>query len=365
MRNDEGGGGRFEFADASPKRSRRACLRFRLWTQGRIALLLAVIGMPWLPASDAPPEDLPMRLARGDARTLIWSLAVSPDGQTIATTDERGRVRLRPVIEGRDIARRLHISGYSQVVAFSPDGSQIAIGRKDRDVTLSGLGRCGPVRPLGIPTRQTNSLRFSPDRRTLAVSSDDSQEIVLWDLESGRRWTALRGHTTSVMGLAFAADGRSLASLSLLDPVVLVWDLATHQPRRVPTEPSVLPDAFSPDGRPLATTNADLKIVRVWDVRSGGLVRLISGLPAPIRSAAFSPSGRLLAAGFGDRFLSLWSVATGSELRRMDASGDHIRTIAFSPDGRMRAAAGNDGDVRLWELDGVRDMVKVSTRNNA
>jgi WD40 repeat protein len=117
----------------------------------------------------------------------------------------------------------------------------------------------------------------------------------------------------------------------------------------------VLPDAFWSESRLLATANGDLKIVRVWDVRLGGLVRLISGLSAPIRSAAFAPSGRLLATVFGDRFVSLWSVATGIELRRLDAGGDHSRTVAFSPDGRMLAAAGNDGDVRLWELDAVRD----------
>jgi WD40 repeat protein len=124
---------------------------------------------------------------------------------------------------------------------LSRDGSHLVVGREDQDVALCGLNPRDPGRLLKIPGRQTNHLRFSPDGQTLAASSHGSQEILLCDLESGRRQLTFRGHAASVMGLAFAADGRSLASLSLLDPVILVWDLATHRgacrpsPRCFPT----------------------------------------------------------------------------------------------------------------------------------
>jgi eukaryotic-like serine/threonine-protein kinase len=70
---------------------------------------------------------------------------------------------------------------------------------------------------------------------------------------------------------------------------------------------------------------------------------------------AFSPDGRLLAMGAGDRFVGLWSVATGRELRRLDAQADVLRHVAFSPDGRLLAATANDDDIRLWDLDGIGD----------
>jgi WD40 repeat protein len=294
-----------------------------------------------------------MHRARGEARNRIYSLAFSPDGQTIAATDDRGRARLRPVVAGRGIERELDLHSFAWVASFSPDGRYVAIGRDGPDIALFDLGREGPGRLLGVPVRETKRLRFSPDGRTLAMASARSSEIILWDLEAGRRRMTLRGHTPPVTDLTFADDGRSLASVDFQNPVVFLWDLATGRPRRVATEPWAITSAFSPDGRLIATSNGQPRTVRIWDVRSGGQVQLIAGLPAAIRLAAFSADGRLLAMGAGDRFVGLWSVATGRELRRLDAQADALRNVAFSPDGRRLAAIGNDDDIRLWDLDGL------------
>ena len=290
-RNDVGVGLGSEFADAVPGRSRAGYPRQRPWTWGRITVLLAAIGLPWLPALHAPPGDLPMQRARSDAGAPIRSLALSSDGQTIATTDERGRVRLRPVVAGGGIDRDLDIRAYARVACFSPDGRYLAIGRDGADIMLCDLVRGGPGRLLEIPVRETKDLRFSPDGRTLAVSNHRSCEIILWDLETGRRRMTLRGHPTPVTGLAFSPDGESLTSVGLLDPVAFVWDLAAGRPRRVVTERSAIHGVLSPDGRLLATANTDPSHLGLWDLRSGGLVRRITGLPSPIRSVAFSPDG--------------------------------------------------------------------------
>src|SRR5262249_24284840 len=156
---------------------------YRRWTRRRSALLLAAIGLPWLAASEAPP----MHRVRSDARVPIRSFVFRPDGQTIASMDERGRVRMRPVVAGRGIERDLDVRSSAAVVSFSPDGHYLAVGRYEPDVVLFDLGRGGPGRLLGIPVRETKDLRFSPDGRTLAISSHLSPEIILWDLEAGRR----------------------------------------------------------------------------------------------------------------------------------------------------------------------------------
>jgi WD40 repeat protein len=194
--------------------------RPRPWARGRVVWLLAAIGLPWLPILGARPRDLPVHRARGHPGVVIQGFAISPDGQTIATVDERGRVRLRPAVESGCIERTLDDLG--KLVSFSPDGHRLAIGRDEPDVILCDLDGEGRGRPLGIPVRQASALGFSPDGRTLAVSSFRSREIILWDIEAGRERMRLRGHSAFVFTLAFAPDGRSLASASGAAPEVVL-----------------------------------------------------------------------------------------------------------------------------------------------
>ena len=362
MRRDENapGSGR-ERAESGPERGRSGSASFGRLTGGRIALLLAAAGLPWLPALQAPPGDLPMSRSRGDSRVVINHLAFSPDGQTIATVDEKGRARVRAVGTG-GLDRELDARDRARVVAFSPDGRHLAVGREGPDVLLHDLDQGGPGRLLGIPVQQTKGLHFSPDGRILAVSSYRSRETILWDLAEGKQRARFPGPVMPVIALAFASDGRELAAVSTLNPAVQVWDVATGRARAVATEASAISDGLSPDGRLLATANADMKLIRLWDLRSGGLIRVFEGLPSPIRSVAFSPDGKIVAMGTSDHFVVLWSVASGRELRRLDARTDVIRKVLFSPDGRTLAATGNDDEIRLWDVAGVVDDERPDAR---
>ena len=96
-------------------------------------------------------------------------------------------------------------------------------------------------------------MKFSPDGQTLAVSSYDSPEIVLWDIAAGRERLTLRGHSAPVKHLAFAPDGRSLASATgtIADSRIIIWNLATGQTERHITGwHRVQAIAYSPDSSP-------------------------------------------------------------------------------------------------------------------
>src|SRR5229473_3225901 len=83
---------------------------------------------------------------------------------------------------------------------------------------------------------------------------------------------------------------------------------------------------------------------------------LIGKLDCPDRviDVAFSPDGRLLAAGYGwkkEGGVRIWNVADRSVVASLVAgAGEHadVRRVASSPDGKLFAAANWDGDVMLW-----------------
>jgi hypothetical protein len=123
-----------------------------------------------------------------------------------------------------------------RAVTVSPDGALFAgilagggapnDRLKDRIVLY--VARTGKVvrrwGDSGKAARLGEHLTFSPDGRLLATS--DGAVTHLWEVATGKEIRSFRGHRGDILSLAFAADGRRLATGSI-DTTVLLWDLAS------------------------------------------------------------------------------------------------------------------------------------------
>ncbi|HEX8738295.1 MAG TPA: hypothetical protein VF721_23370 [Pyrinomonadaceae bacterium] len=84
-----------------------------------------------------------------------------------------------------------------------------------------------------------------------------------------------------------------------------------------------------------------------------------------IQDVAFSPDGKLLAAGYGfydDGGITIWDIASRkvvATLLEKETKKGGIKRIAFSGDGKLFAAGDDKGDVRLWKVGNWRIFNKI------
>ena len=104
---------------------------------------------------------------------------------------------------------------------------------------------------------------------------------------------------------------------------------------------SVMAVAFAPDGTTLASGSRD-GTVKLRDVKAGTLQRTLEAHPEDVYAVAFSPDGKRLATGGGDRTIRLWDLRTARVLRTLEGHGDIVRSVAFAPDQQTLASAGVD-----------------------
>ncbi len=274
----------------------------------------------------------------------LHELASSPDGQWLATGDDRGRVRLWDV---RRRTSRLLDGAASTIMrmVFSPDSRQLAGTSQDGKVRLWDVAT-GREHDVGTHSGWSMDVGFSPDGTQLVSTGVDGR-IVLWDVASGRA-RELADYDQWETAAAFSPDGHLLAEGGLDRPVHL-WDVATgKRVRELAGIPGgVLQLRYSSDGQHIAASGQE-SVVHVWDADSGAHVEL-TGLSEVPRALAFSPDSKTVAASAPNDAIMLWDLGSGQR-RQLAGGGTAGSTLAFSPDGGSLAAGMKNGDVLLWNL---------------
>jgi WD40 repeat protein len=270
-----------------------------------------------------------------------------------------------------------------QCVAFSPDGSLVALGfsglsngefppRPHPDVRKTG---CVQIHDAASGKRLRRietygdlvDLRFSPDGKYLAMSrlfatSDNLQ------LDEVRVWTTVDGKLARVFdrcrGFAFAPEASKIIVLGRKR--CAEFDLTTGQRlRTIEALESALSVQFVDASHLVGIVRSEGQSVRyalrLIDAESGKQLAESTALDQPFYSVAVSPDGRLLATGFAAGMVLLWDAARLEPLAKLEMGTRGIAHPFFSPDGELLAAGDQtSGDVVIWRSSGGPELYRYT-----
>jgi WD40 repeat protein len=271
----------------------------------------------------------------------VSSMAFSPDGAKVVTTD--GSARIWEVATGKLLQHlRADKDHPIHTASFSPDGRQLV-------TTTTWAGR-------GFSSVAAQAIS-GPDGKQIFLASPE-YDLWLWEAGTGKKRAVLGGLGGRVDGVAWNPDGRQLVTASH-DRTVRLWDTTSGKQRFLLDghQDAVLCAAFSPDGRIVVTGSED-KTARLWDAATGKELLILRGHEGPVRAAAFSPDGTMVLTGSDDTTAGLWDARTGQAIAQLTGGTGPVHSVRFSTDGRqvlaiLSAPSGNRRIVvaRIWPVD--------------
>lgn len=283
-----------------------------------------------IPTEDGKPKVKPIFLS-SDNRTLV---SVSK----YKSTDKRGYSKENGIIHLWDVETINHKTSFTdeklgnvKSVLLSSDNRTLISVSEDKTDRYTSNGsdiiRLWDVETSTLKATLTEgqsnveSVLLSSDNRTLTTLTcawGGKHTIHLWDAESGKSKATLAGDGR-IKSIFFGSDNLTLISVSI-------------------SEPKNSYVSYRRD----SDENSD-NIIRLWNVETGTCKATFTEDIGKVTSVDLSPDGSTLILNQ----IYLWDVETGE--RKIDPIGD-ITDIALSSDGNIIASGNDVGTILLWKI---------------
>jgi WD40 repeat protein len=294
----------------------------------------------------------------------ITSVAFSPDGISMSTSDTNGGIQIWDAINGKQLFNCQEHNSWVWNVAFSPKSPVLASCGQDHTIKLwnTNNGKC--FKTLCGHNNIVTAIAFSPNGQLIASCSTD-RTVKIWNLVTGECLQTLEGHDACVWSVDFHPVGKILATAGE-DNTIKLWNLETGDCLQTLNghQQWVKAIAFSPDGKILASGSFD-STVKIWDLQTGECLKTLLGHNSVVTSLAFSPQGDRLVTGSYDQSVKIWNVATGQCLDTLHKHTNRVWSVAFHPQGNLVVSGGDDHAVKVWEIRTGKCIKTLQGNSNA
>jgi WD40 repeat protein len=261
-------------------------------------------------------------------------------------------------------------------LAISSDWTMTAHAELDstkppKKIVLREMRTGKKIREIDWPPAKSGyscKLKFSPNAKSLLAMTSDytalGEEPKLIDAETGKVQIVFKTRARGVFCSAFSPDGKTLALGMGSGPgnySLQTWDIATGQmiqDIQNSNKDYVSSLAFSPNGKMVAAGGSDFVILA--DLASGKEIgRIKPDTPNTNfgrgRVFVFTPDSKTVIADMGGGKVHIWDVSTAKTRFTIEAGS--AESAALTPDGKTLALGLEGYDVvRLWDLETGKEL---------
>jgi WD40 repeat protein len=241
-------------------------------------------------------------------------------------------------------------------LSFSPDDKLIASASRDKTVKLWNIDYFSSSIESDLVNNEINSLLFSPDGISVAVSQNVGQAKII----KPNHYSKLLADSSRVLG--FSPNGQFLVTDSS-ENIIDIWR-RNKQPKsfHLPDQHTEIRGVYvSPEGGKFVTVTEN-NIVKLWN-QDGTLIKQIYEKDNPIVKVSFSPDDNLIALIGSDNRVHLLN-SDGKHIAALSSQLKQISEVVFSPDSKLLAAIGSDTLISLYRNDGSLVKTLVGHTNS-
>jgi WD40 repeat protein len=284
------------------------------------------------------------------------SIALSPDGKTVATAardDKVTRITFLDTSTGK-IVRELDVAAIgAERLQFTPDGKGMVTSNWSA-INLVDLATGKVSKSLAIPGVRESSLALNTDGTWVAAQPDKwvaDAPVGVWETKTGKEVASLPGRGSDCKALAFGPDGKRLLLASIVPSEVTensrsygagstlalaCIDISTRKIVGQLTAAPTQPFALCPDGETIAVDAVDHQSVQVRHLPSNAERCVI---PVKDSQFSFAPDGKALFTIDGKGQGTLWNAVKGEKIGDLEGSlaNQDFQILGISKDGRTIA----------------------------